>query len=240
MNFARRIPSLTVTLLAVAMFTASTLSATAAFAAGQNGTTLSASVATSGACTNANNFTISGTVTVTNGGGVATQGLSIDATVGPPPGSTVLATVTVDVSAHPELAPGETQDYPFQISVPSTSGPGTYKVTANVTITNHSSHLSSAFGPSPSTSTNCNTITAAPIAHFTVVRHGAVLVFHWRVTTWSGLAGFRLYAGSHLVSKRLIPAHRSPSYRYAVRWPSNGPFMLRVIFATGGNMPGQG
>lgn len=240
MNFARRIPSLIGTLLMVVVFGMSTLSATAVFAAGQNGTTLSASVTTRGACTNENSFTISGTVTVTNSGGVATQGLSIAVDIGPPPGSTILAGVTVDVSAHPELAPGETHDYSFQISVPSSSGPGTYNVTANVTITNHSGHPSSAFGPSPSMSTNCNTITAAPISRFTVVRHGAMLVFHWRVATWSGLAGFRLYAGGHLLSKHLIPAHSGPLYRYTVRWLSNGPFMLRVIFATGGDMPGQG
>jgi len=58
------------------------------------------------------------------------------------------------------LDPGETGLYPYRVDIPISGGAfpqphalGTYKVTADVTITNHSGHLGTPYGPSPSAST---------------------------------------------------------------------------------------
>ncbi|MBP2627741.1 MAG: hypothetical protein H6Q68_2452 [Firmicutes bacterium] len=94
-----------------------------------------------------------GQVCVTNGGAVATQNLAINVNLTKPPSNDVIATAVVDVSQRPVLAPGETFCYDYRVDVPAGSiTPGaTYKVTADVTITNHSGHLGTPFGPSPST-----------------------------------------------------------------------------------------
>ena len=92
--------------------------------------------------------TISGVVNVTNGGGVDTQGLAITANLVIPP-KTVVTSVSVDVSGHPVLVPGESYNYPYTITVNGLAG-DSYKVTADVTILNHSGSLGTPFGPSPS------------------------------------------------------------------------------------------
>jgi hypothetical protein len=101
---------------------------------------------------------VEGEVCVTNGGAVATENLaiSIDLKNGVPPPNDIIATASVDVSAHPVLAPGETYCYPYSVDIPAANihAGGTYKVTANVTITNHSGHLGDPYGPSPSATTN--------------------------------------------------------------------------------------
>ena len=91
-------------------------------------------------------------VCVTNAGVVATQNLTIIANLTMPPSSTIIASVPVDVSQHPVLAPGETFCYDYRVDIPTGSiVPGdTYKVTAKITITNHSGHIGTPFGPSPS------------------------------------------------------------------------------------------
>ncbi|MEQ8201804.1 MAG: hypothetical protein ABRQ24_10340 [Syntrophomonadaceae bacterium] len=96
---------------------------------------------------------IDGQVCVTNGGAVATQNLAIVANLTMPPSSTIITSVSVDVSMHPVLASGETFCYNYRIDIPAGSivPGGTYKVTADVTITNHSGHIGTPFGPSPST-----------------------------------------------------------------------------------------
>jgi hypothetical protein len=96
-----------------------------------------------------------GNVYVTNGGAVATQGLAITVKLTAPSGGTVLGSATVDVSGNLVLDPGESGTYPYTITLSGPLTPGaTYKVTANVTITNHSGSLGTAKGPSPSATTN--------------------------------------------------------------------------------------
>lgn len=103
---------------------------------------------------------VEGTICVTNGGDVvATEGLAITAELkdGYTPPNDFLASAPVDVSAKPALGPGESYCYPYRIDIPITGGDypqphagGVYKVTAHVTITNHSGHLGEPYGPSPS------------------------------------------------------------------------------------------
>jgi hypothetical protein len=101
---------------------------------------------------------IDGQICVTNGGAVATENLQIvdELRDGVPPPNDVIATINVDVSSNPVLDPGETGCYSYHIDL--TDGNihpgGGYKNTANVTITNHSGHLETPFGPSPSADTN--------------------------------------------------------------------------------------
>lgn len=88
---------------------------------------------------------IDGVVCITNGGAVSTENLAISVELrdGVPPPNDVIKSVDVDVSGYPILSPGETHCYSYHVSL--TGGEihagGTYKVTANVTITNHSGHL---------------------------------------------------------------------------------------------------
>lgn len=92
-----------------------------------------------------------GQVCVTNGGDVATQGLAGTLDVQLQPSTPIVTGATLDVSAHPVLAPGETYCYPYRVDLPVAPVPGgTYKVTSNVTITNHAGHEGTPFGPSSS------------------------------------------------------------------------------------------
>jgi hypothetical protein len=103
---------------------------------------------------------VEGEVCVTNGGDVvATEGLAItvDLMDGYAPAKQFLTSATVDVSGNPVLDPGESYCYPCHVDIPITDGEfpqphagGVYKVTAHVTITNHSGHLGEPYGPSPS------------------------------------------------------------------------------------------
>lgn len=105
---------------------------------------------------------IDGQICVTNAGAVATQDLTIVANLTMPPSSTIIASTPVDVSQHPVLAPGETFCYNYRVDIPIGSiVPGkVYKVTANITITNHSGHIGTPFGPSPSAT---NTLLTSPM-----------------------------------------------------------------------------
>ena len=98
---------------------------------------------------------VDGQICVTNGGAVATEDLAITVDVvklgGPAP--PILASATVDVSGNPVLDPGESGCYNYRIDIPSPIAGATYKVTAHITITNHSGHLGEAFGPDPSATT---------------------------------------------------------------------------------------
>ncbi len=95
---------------------------------------------------------IDGQVQCTNNGVVATEGLAISVVLTNPSGKTIFNTAAVDVSSNPVLDPGETGSYAYRVDMPEADiTPGaTYKVTANITITNHSGHLGAPFGPSPS------------------------------------------------------------------------------------------
>jgi hypothetical protein len=107
---------------------------------------------------------VDGQVCVTNGGDFATQNLAITAVLqdgyGPP--NDFLTSAPVDVSGYPVIPAGGNHCYTYRVDIPITGGTlpqphagGTYKVTADVTITNHSGHLGTPFGPSPSATTVC-------------------------------------------------------------------------------------
>jgi len=100
-------------------------------------------------------YFINGTVSVKNDGERATENLKIiiELRDGFPPPNDLIATASVDVSSNPVLDPGETGEYHYEIAIPPPIGTGTYKITANVTITNHSGHSGKPFGPSPSATT---------------------------------------------------------------------------------------
>jgi hypothetical protein len=105
---------------------------------------------------------VEGQVCVTNGGAVATENLAIEAMLQDGYGSPndFLTSAPVDVSGYPVIPAGGYHCYDYHVNIPITDGMypqphagGTYKVTANVTITNHSGHLGTPFGPSPSDTT---------------------------------------------------------------------------------------
>lgn len=94
---------------------------------------------------------IDGIVTVRNKGAVATQGLSITVNLTKPPSTVIIASDTLDLSSNPVLDPCETGNYSYSIPIPGTITIGdTYKVTADITILNHSGHIGTPFGPNPS------------------------------------------------------------------------------------------
>jgi hypothetical protein len=95
---------------------------------------------------------IEGQVCVTNGGDRPTRDLTISVdllyqTGGGP--YQKLTSASVDVSAKPELGPGQSYCYPYRIDFTPVAGNPSYKVSANVTITNHSGRIDTPFGPSP-------------------------------------------------------------------------------------------
>ncbi|PYI31192.1 hypothetical protein BP00DRAFT_180899 [Aspergillus indologenus CBS 114.80] len=95
---------------------------------------------------------IDGQVCIHNGGSVATENLQSTLKVTQPPSSTVILSPQLDVSAKPVLAAGESYCYPYSIDIPNANS-GTYKVTADTTITNHSGHLGQPFGPNEAATT---------------------------------------------------------------------------------------
>lgn len=106
---------------------------------------------------------LDGGVTVTNSGGVPTQGLAITVDVATTGSNATLAgSSTVDVSAAPVLDPGQTYTYPYSVIVASPVSGASYKATAAVTITDHSSDLGQPYGPSPSVTTTM-TSTSTPV-----------------------------------------------------------------------------
>jgi hypothetical protein len=105
---------------------------------------------------------VDGQVCVTNGGAVATENLAIVAVLQDGYGSPndFLTSAPVDVSGYSIIPAGGSYCYAYHVDIPITGGAypqphagGTYKVTADVTITNHSGHLGVHFGPSPSATT---------------------------------------------------------------------------------------
>jgi hypothetical protein len=95
---------------------------------------------------------VSGTIQVTNAGETATQGLSISVAVQAQTGGgafTTIATAPVNTQDHPVLAPGETGSYSYAVNFTPVAGASAYRVAAQVSITNHSGHLGTAFGPVP-------------------------------------------------------------------------------------------
>jgi hypothetical protein len=105
---------------------------------------------------------IDGQVCVTNSGTDPTDNLAITAVVkdGYPPPSDIITSASVDVSGLPNIpADSSPHCYDYRVDLPlptDTYGHpqphagGAYKVTADVTITNHAGHYGTAWGPSPS------------------------------------------------------------------------------------------
>jgi uncharacterized repeat protein (TIGR01451 family) len=96
-----------------------------------------------------------GAVSVTNDASYPddTEGLKITVKLkekNPPSPDTQIATLAVDVSSNPDLAPGETGSYPYHIDVPAGQivAGGTYEIKAEVTITNFEDHVGD-YGVSP-------------------------------------------------------------------------------------------
>jgi hypothetical protein len=94
----------------------------------------------------------SGQVCVTNGGDIPTENLQIMVRLTNPSGSVLYGTNMVNVSGNSILDPGERGCYPYTVTFtnPANAVAGTYKVTADITITNHSGFLGIPYGPSPS------------------------------------------------------------------------------------------
>ncbi|HEX6795657.1 MAG TPA: hypothetical protein VF304_17555, partial [Casimicrobiaceae bacterium] len=107
---------------------------------------------------------VDGQVCVSNTGPMPTQGLAIGVAISAPPSSSILASVSVDVSAKPVLAAGASECYAYQAMLAATAlVPGaSYKATAHVSVTNHSGSLGTPSGPPPS-ATSLLPTTAVPI-----------------------------------------------------------------------------
>jgi hypothetical protein len=94
---------------------------------------------------------VRGEICVTNGGDRATEGLKLVDQVQYKTGSgqfQPLAGATQTITPTQQLAPGETKCYPYEIEFTPIEG-ATYRNSVKVTITNHSGHLGTAFGPNP-------------------------------------------------------------------------------------------
>lgn len=105
-------------------------------------------------------YGVRGTITVYNGGAVATENLKLVDQVeyqtgGGPyedlPGATQTITPTT------QLGPGETGYYNYEITLTPVPGARSYRNSVKVTITNHSGHLGEEWGPEPKASFNLPT-----------------------------------------------------------------------------------
>jgi uncharacterized repeat protein (TIGR01451 family) len=132
---------------------------------GQNGTTLSADVAVTGTCTAPDGrLRVSGSVSVANGGEVATQGLTIVVRMQyklPRILYTDLEGAAQTLTIPREIVAGGTASYPFSITF-SPIVKASYRVAALVTIVNHSGQLGIAFGPEPKTDVSTSRLRACP------------------------------------------------------------------------------
>jgi hypothetical protein len=96
-------------------------------------------------------YGVAGTVTVLNGGAVATQNLQVTVVVQYKVGSGQfqdLSTSTTTLTLPGELQAGQTGTYEYRIDYTPIANVQ-YKVVAYITITNHSGHLATVFGPEP-------------------------------------------------------------------------------------------
>jgi hypothetical protein len=119
---------------------------------GDSGTSLYTVAVTKGE--QAENAWIEGEVYVINDGDEDTEDLMIEIELfnGQPPPDDLIDSFVLDISEKPILEPGEEHYYAYTATIPSEYifAGGTYKVTANITITNHSGQIGDPFGPSPS------------------------------------------------------------------------------------------
>ena len=121
------------------------------FSEGQSGTGLSVSALVLGGCSAGSQHTVSGTITVSNDGDVATEGLTLAPRVQfklragafqDVPGATQ-AIVPAD-----QIAPHASATYAFSITFTGVAG-AVYRLASPVTITNHSGSLATPKGPEP-------------------------------------------------------------------------------------------
>jgi hypothetical protein len=137
-------------------------------------------------------YFISGVVYVTNNGTkYATENLAIKIELliqdpDTPGGFVSITTAPVDVSSNPVLDPGETGVYTYTITIPSdyVNLLATYKITAHVTITNHSGHLNEAFGPNPSANT---TLPSSPTLIYNVITVEDTNGYSWTFSSSSSV-----------------------------------------------------
>ncbi|MEM4481524.1 MAG: SdrD B-like domain-containing protein, partial [Desulfurococcaceae archaeon] len=116
-------------------------------------------------------YYIEGYVCVENGGDRSTQGLTImlDIYAEPPWSNQIINDYPVDVSSHPVLHPGQEYCYGFIVPLNGFESYDEFKITANVTILNHSGHLGVPYGPTPSTTIHTITYQVSGYNCITVV-----------------------------------------------------------------------
>jgi hypothetical protein len=104
---------------------------------------------------------VSGQVCITNGGAVDTQGLQSTLELSMPSDQTVIQSQPLDVSSEPVIPGGvssppypanQTACYDYTMVITNPVPGGSYKITADTTILNHSGHLGGPFGPAGSAS----------------------------------------------------------------------------------------
>ncbi len=115
---------------------------------GESGTSTYTVTATKGAPVES--AFVKGQTCVTNGGVVATEGLSILQEITVNPDKAVIASAAVDLGSNAVLEPGQTACYDYAVPLATVLPGKTYKSTANVSILNHSGSLGTAKGPAPS------------------------------------------------------------------------------------------
>ncbi len=96
-------------------------------------------------------YSVSGTITVTNGGEAPTQGLEIVDVVQYKTGSGKFQDLTSKVivsTGSDTIGPGETKQYSYEVEFTPVEG-AIYRNEVRVTITNHAGHMGEPFGPSP-------------------------------------------------------------------------------------------
>jgi hypothetical protein len=76
--------------------------------------------------------------------------------------------------------------------------------------------------------------TYAVVSRFAVTRVRRGLLFRWRVAESRTIIGFTLWARSHRLTPRLIPAHASRAYRLVTHSAPCGPYTLQILLR-GGN-----
>ncbi|PVV85115.1 hypothetical protein [Dehalogenimonas alkenigignens] len=105
--------------------------------------------ATRGEPTITNVYGVRGTITVTNGGAIATEGLTIRDIVQTKTGAGQFEDyVSKNIPVSAQLQPGETATYSYEFVFDPVAD-ALYRNVAVVTITNHSGHLGEDFGPEP-------------------------------------------------------------------------------------------
>lgn len=189
-----------------------------------------------------------GSLTATASGGTGTVNVAIyDINpVNPPPFANAGGYIDVRVSPGASFTQVQIQD-----CTPATGHQlfwfdgNTWKLVGNQTFDAKSGCVSATIdaGSAPSIAQLTGTVfatgsagapTAARVSRFSVQHSGTLLAFRWRLAVSRGVLGFNLYAGSHRLNHRMIPAHRNPSYRTSIRWSGHGPYTLHVL-ETGGH-----